>query len=77
MKSLSKGSFNSMLNLNWTETEKLITSSASESFLPISKSLTNLNLKSTSIMGMKKLGSLFGSIKDISTQASSSILNKQ
>jgi len=56
-----------VLNLNWAEKEKLITSSATESFLPISKSLSNLNLKSTSLMGMKKLGSFFGSIKDFSS----------
>ncbi|ORX65392.1 hypothetical protein BCR32DRAFT_297742 [Anaeromyces robustus] len=68
-------SFNSMLNLTWAEKEKLITSSATESLLPISKSLTNLNLKSTSLMGMKKLGSFFGSIKDYSTQ--SSVLNNE
>jgi len=60
----NKSSINSMLN--WAEKEKLMTNSASESFLPISKSLSNLNLKSTSLMGMKKLGSFFGSIKDLS-----------
>jgi len=76
LKNLSKSSLNSMLNLGWTEKEKLMTSSATESFLPISKSLTNLNLKSTSIMGMKKLGSLFGTIKDYSTQPSSSLNNE-
>jgi len=77
MKTLSKSPFNSMLNLNWNDTEKTNSIGTSEPFLPISRSLTNLNLKSTSIMGMKKLGSLIGSIKDISAQASSSILNRQ
>jgi len=56
-----KGSLNSMLNLNWVEKEKLMTNSATESLLPISRSLSNLNL-----MGMKKLGSIFESIKDFS-----------
>ena len=76
MKSLKKNTFNSMQSINWNEAEKLITSETSDHFLPISKSFSNLNLKSSSIIGMKKLGSFFGSLKDISTQTSSSILNK-
>ncbi|KAL6636433.1 hypothetical protein U3516DRAFT_774260 [Neocallimastix sp. 'constans'] len=76
MKSLHKNTFNSMQSINWNEAEKLITSETSDHFLPISKSFSNLNLKSSSIIGMKKLGSFFGSLKDISTQTSSSILNK-
>jgi len=70
-----KGSLNSMLNLNWAEKEKLMTNSATESLLPLSRSLSNLNLRSTSIMGMKKLGSFLGSIKDFS-QSNSNLINE-